>query len=288
MLRRQTTGSVVCPACGKLVGVKDETCWSCGRRNPGMWGFAPFFRALGQDLGFVQLVLWGCSVLYLVTLVMTFRRHGGLGSGGILGFLAPDGEILFLFGASGAEPVFRLGRWWTVLSAAWLHGSALHIVFNMLWIRDLGHLTAEAYGAGRMVVLYTVAAITGFAASTLAGEYLWFLPGFLRGAQLTVGASAPLFGLLAALIYYGRRAGSSALGQQAKFYAVVLALFGFLWPGVDNWAHLGGFLGGWFAARVLDPLKPERLDHLLLALLCLGLSLASVVFSVILGLKFLG
>ena len=45
----------MCPSCGSLVGVRDEKCLSCGRANPGLWGFAPVLRKLGADLGFVPL-----------------------------------------------------------------------------------------------------------------------------------------------------------------------------------------------------------------------------------------
>ena len=64
---------------------------------------------------------------------------------------------------------------------------------------------------------------------------------------------------------------------------VSMLLFGFLVPGIDNWAHLGGLGGGWLAARWLDPLRPERGDHLIAAVACLLLSLASVVASVVTG-----
>ena len=50
----------------------------------------------------------------------------------------------------------------------------------------------------------------------------------------------------------------------------MLFIFGFIMPGVDNWAHAGGFAGGYATAKFLDPLRPERLDHLIAALLCLG------------------
>jgi hypothetical protein len=56
-------------------------------------------------------------------------------------------------------------------------------------------------------------------------------------------------------------------------------------PGVDNWAHLGGLGGGWLAAKVLDPMKPERGDHVLLAIAGLVLSALSIVYSVVEGLK---
>ena len=48
MLGRRTSGSVVCVSCGNLVGVRDDTCLMCGRRNPGLWGYAPLLRKLGK------------------------------------------------------------------------------------------------------------------------------------------------------------------------------------------------------------------------------------------------
>ena len=278
---RQKWGSLVCPSCGTLVGVQDEICLNCGRRNPGLWGFAPLLSRLGRDLGFTQLVMWGCIVLYLVSLVLD---PSGIRAGGLLSFLSPSLQSLFLLGASGATPVFRFGRWWTVLSAGWLHAGILHIFFNMMWVRQLAPATSEMYGASRMVIIYTIAGITGFAASTVSSGMFTFLPGFLRGAGFTVGASAPIFGLLGALVYYGRRTGSTMVGEQAKSWAIMLFVFGFIMPGIDNWAHLGGFAGGYGTAKFLDPLRPERLDHLIAALICLALTAVAIAFSVIDGL----
>ena len=78
MFKRQTTGSVVCSSCGSLVGVRDEKCYNCGRRNPGLWGFAPLLRSLGNDLGFVPLVIWGSGALYVISLLLSGNamRHG--------------------------------------------------------------------------------------------------------------------------------------------------------------------------------------------------------------------
>ena len=59
------------PVVCQLVGVNDEQCLNCGRRRPGLWGFAPLLQALGrEDMGFVPFVLWACGVLYIATLVM--------------------------------------------------------------------------------------------------------------------------------------------------------------------------------------------------------------------------
>ena len=132
-----------------------------------------------------------------------------------------------------------------------------------------------------------MSAVGGFLASSVAGAFLPFLPSFLRGAGFTVGASAPIFGLLGALLHYGRRSGSSQVTQQAKSLAIVLLIFGFIMPGVDNWAHLGGLGGGYLTAKVLNPLQPERGDHLLVALGCLAASVLAILASVIAGLEIL-
>lgn len=268
--------SALCPSCGSLVGVKDAQCLSCGRLYPGMWGLASLVRHVGDDMGFAMLVIWACGALYLACLA---SDPEGVQTTGLMSFLSPSIDSLLRFGASGAVPVLGHGHWWTLMSAGWLHGSVLHILFNMLWVRDLAPPTARLYGPGRTVIVYTVAGVCGFAASSLAGV-MAFLPPFLRGAGYTVGASAPIFGLIGALLHYGRRGGSSYIGQQAKSLAITMLLFGFVIPGIDNWAHLGGLGGGYLAAKLLDPLRPERGNHILAALVCLVLSLVAIGVSV--------
>ena len=58
-------------------------------------------------------------------------------------------------------------------------------------------------------------------------------------------------------------------------------------PGIDNQAHLGGFVGGYVAGLLLDPLKAERIDHLVAAAACLGITLVALVASVITALPLL-
>ena len=96
MFKRQTEGAVVCTSCGSLVGVRDATCLNCGRRNPGLWGYAPLLRRLGQDLGFVSFITIACGVLYVLTLLASGRQAR---MGGLFTMLAPDTASLFVFGA---------------------------------------------------------------------------------------------------------------------------------------------------------------------------------------------
>lgn len=278
MFKRQTSGSVVCVSCGSLVGVNDPECYSCGRRNPALWGYAPVLRRFGNDFGFIPLVMYGSGLLYALALIVTMGRGGNvMGGGGPFGLLSPGGEVLLLLGASGSLAVFQLGAWWSVLSAGWLHGSILHIAFNMLWIRNLGPAAADIYGASRMIIIYSVSSVAGFFLSSFAGAFL-SIPKF--GAYLTVGASAPIFGLLGALMFYGRRGGSSAIHGEAKTYAILLFVFGLIMPGIDNAAHAGGFIGGYLSAMWMDPMKPERINHMIAALACLVATALAILLSI--------
>jgi len=275
---------VVCPSCGSLVGVRDDKCYTCGRANPGLWGFGPMLRQLGADLGFVPLVVGASATLYLLTLLASGSEMQ-IVSGGF-NFLSPSGRALLLFGMSGAYPVFGFGMWWTLLSASWLHGNLLHIVFNMMWVRDLGPATADVVGPSRTVIIYVVSGVCGFFLSSLTG---YLFPGIplLHGASFTMGASASIFGLLGALVHYGRISGSSFVYSTAMRYAVILFIFGVIMPGVDNYAHAGGFAGGYIASAFFNPMTRERCDHLIAAIACLAATFLAIAFSVVHGLGLL-
>jgi membrane associated rhomboid family serine protease len=286
MFKRQRTGSVVCASCGSLVGVNDEQCYTCGRRNPGLWGFGPALRRLGADFGFVPLVIYGCVSLYMLSLVITMMSGGNIMGGGIFSLLGPNQVATMMLGVSGAYPVFVYGRWWSILSAGWLHGGALHILFNMMWVRDLGPPVAEIYGGARLVIIYTISSACGFLLSSLAGFYMPPVP-ILGGAGFTLGASAAIFGLLGALVHYGRRGGSSMIRSHAVSYAVSMFVFGLIMPGIDNYAHAGGFVGGYLTSMWLDPLKPERVNHIVGAVVCLVVTVLAILASIVSTLRLL-
>ena len=282
MFNRRTSGSVVCPSCGSLVGVRDDKCYMCGRANPGLWGFGPALRGLGAEFSFGTLVIGACVTLYAATLLMSgsaiFQPTG------LMSLLAPTTPALFLFGASGAIPVFTFGRWWTVLSAGWLHASLLHIFMNMYWVRQMGPAMTDILGPARTVIIYTVGGIAGFALSSFAGAFLPAIP-FLHGAGFTVGASAPVFGLIGALYHYGRTS-SSVARQMAQSIIIQAVLFGLVMgnSGIDNFAHLGGFAGGYFTSAFLNPMTRERGDHMIIAMVCLVATVLSIAVSILTGL----
>lgn len=283
--KRQTEGSCVCVFCNQLVSVDNPICPHCDRKNPSLWGYSRSLRRLGADLGFTKIVILGCIALYLGTLLIDF---GNIRSSGMFNLLSPSNLSLVLFGASGAIPVFELGRWWTVLSAGWLHGSLLHILFNLLWISQFAPQVAQAFGSGRLVIIYTSSIVVGTLMSSIAGQVFQGTP-ILQGAQITIGASGGLFGLLGALVAYGQITGRFSVRYQALTYALVMFLFGFIMPNVDNWGHFGGFLGGYLVSTLagMDPRRTESLRHLFLAIACLALTAISVLASILHGLLWL-
>jgi rhomboid protease GluP len=111
------------------------------------------------------------------------------------------------------------------------------------------------------VIIYTVGGVTGFALSSFAGAFLPAIP-FLHGAGFTVGASAPVFGLIGALYHYGRTS-SSLAKQMAQSIIIQAVLFGVVMgnAGIDNFAHLGGLASGFGLGKIMmdrPPVSPEE------------------------------
>ncbi len=286
IFKRATSGSIVCPQCGRLVGVQDKQCLGCGRTNPGLWGFAPLVNRLGQQLDFEFVVRYGCILLFGISLFMGLNE---VNLKGFFSFLSPGGRPLLILGMSGATPVFEYGRWWTVLSAAWLHGGALHLVLNIIWIRRLSDIIKSYFSFSQLFIIYTVASATGFLLSSVMALFP-FLPGPLRGAYFTVGASAPLFGLFGALVFAGRRTGNRALADYGRQFVIIWLAIGFLLGfgdalqiRIDNWAHLGGFAGGYAVAVLLDPNqdRPENPKHVMIGIACIVMMALSIIVSIV-------
>jgi rhomboid protease GluP len=155
-----------------------------------------------------------------------------------------NGDDLPLMLGARVTELIRAGQWWRFITPVFLHGSVGHIFFNMYALLSLGTFLERHFGHGRFVALYFLGAFAGNVFS------------FLLTDGYSVGASTAVFGLVAAevIFFYQNR---KLFGGQAKQAignaAVIIAinLFIGLSPGIDNWGHVGGLLGGamfaWFA-----------------------------------------
>ncbi len=259
---RQRSGSSLCYSCGKLNRVDASVCFYCGTRQPGLWGFGPWLgRAIGR-LDVARLVIAVCAVAYTASLL--WNPLAAIRPRGLFDILAPSNHALYALGATGALP-WAAGRWWTIITAIYLHGSLLHILFNMMWVRQLAPAVEEMFGPARLFVIFTVAGAAGFVVSNLTG------------VVLTIGASGAVFGLLGAMVHYGRSRGGAfglAVFRQYGQWALVIFVLGFLMPGVNNAAHAAGFVAGYLAALLLGygERDTERGLHRGLALAMLGLT----------------
>ena len=272
---RQTQGSIVCADCGKLVGVNEPRCPYCGAWRPGLFGWGPVIRnVVGQRLDLISLILGTCITLYAVALLL--EPDAIFAGGGLFSLLAPGSRALYQLGMTGGV-AWDQGWWWTLLTANYLHGGVLHILFNMMWIRNLGPAASEVYGPARTFVLFNAAGASGFLVSNLMTS----MASPLAFASPTIGASGGIFGLLAALIVYGRKRGGRALETQLWQWAILLFVFGFIMRGVNNWAHGAGFAGGWVAAHLMGFIDEQRESSsmLIASLALIVLTAAGIVLS---------
>ena len=163
--------------------------------------------------------------------------------------LLPVGDLLVAYLIK-SNDFIRAGQLWRLITPALLHGSLPHIAFNMYALLSFGTGLERHFGHGRFFLLYLLGAFAGNVMS------------FLLTDGNSLGASTAIFGLLGAeavFLIQNRKmfAGQfrSAIGNIIFIAAINLFIIGSL-PGIDNWGHVGGLLGGliftWFAGPLWE------------------------------------
>lgn len=264
--------SILCPRCRKLISRDEIACPYCGIKRPGR-RLPDIFQCWSATPGEIVRPLIIINVIFFIlSLVIAPIHFGTLHNP--LSFLAPGNRSLLILGATGSMPVFQMQRWWTLISASFLHGSILHLLFNMVALNYLGPICAELFGLHRFLIIYLVSGAIGFYLSSLAG------------IPLTIGASASLCGLIGALLFYGISRGGE-FGQlvvhQVRGWIIGLVLIGIFLPSINNWGHGGGLLGGLALAALLS--YPERRPAGLvirnLAVAIVGISIAVMLWDLV-------
>lgn len=251
--------SILCPNCRKLISLDETACPYCGLVRPGLHQTAGKLQNILFAFGPINTIIYTNVAFFALSLLLF---PGGILTGGSpFSFLSPSNQSLLLLGATGTIPVIDYHRLWSLLSASFLHGGILHIVFNMMALYQLGPFVLREFGLHRFVNIYILTGIAGFAVSVLAG------------VRFTIGASASICGLIGAIIYFGKSRGGSygeAIYKQALGWVVGLVIFGFLFSGINNWAHGGGLLSGLLLAYLLgyNDRKPESAWSKILAYAC--------------------
>jgi len=265
--------SMLCPNCRKLISTDEMVCPYCGLSKPGSRLNLRFLNLFSKGaFDIVKTIIYINIGFYIFSI---FLNPYSLGiSSNPLTFLSPSDRSLFLLGATGTIPIAEFGRWWTLVSASFLHGGILHIFFNMAALGQLGPFVLSEFGFNRFVVIYVLTGVSGFFLS------------YLAGIPFTIGASASICGLIGAILYYGKSRGGfygEAIYRQAMGWIVGIVIFGLLIPGINNWAHGGGILSGIVLAFLMgyQEKRGETFFHRLLAMICILITITSSLWAIL-------
>ena len=159
-----------------------------------------------------------------------------------------DTQVLLDFGAM-FGPLIANGEYWRLFTAMFLHIGLMHLLlFNGLGLLIFGQVVERIYGHVQFVIIYVLAGLAGSVASYL-----------LNSIAVGAGASGAIFGVLGALaaFFVARR---NVLGEKGRqnlsgilIIAAISLFFGFATAGIDNWAHMGGFVAGFALGLAFAP-----------------------------------
>ena len=175
------------------------------------------------------------------------------------------------FGAN-YGPLTLSGQWWRLLTYMFLHGSLMHIAFNMWCLWDLGQLCESLYGRWTFAGIYLITGVAGGVGSLAWNPGVW-----------SVGASGAIFGLAGALIasfYLGEfslpKVAIQGTLRSLLIFVAFNVFFGSLFPGIDNACHAGGLISGLILGALIARVAPmqdrpgPRVGVLLFMILILG------------------
>lgn len=160
--------------------------------------------------------------------------------------------LLFLFSSynmsaylgANSIAIFQYHEYWRLFTSMFAHANLLHLLVNMYSLHIIGSQIENYMGKIRFLVIYLFSGILGSLLSVAMNDL----------NILSVGASGAIFGLMGSLLYFGyhyRVYLSNALKSQIIPLIMVNLLFGFMIEGIDNFAHIGGLIGGISAAMAV-------------------------------------
>jgi Uncharacterized membrane protein (homolog of Drosophila rhomboid) len=159
-------------------------------------------------------------------------------------------DVLIKYGAK-VNSLIMKGQYWRFITSAFLHGDIAHIAFNMYALYSIGSLTERIYGHSKYIFIYFTAAVAGSICS------------FIFSTAPSVGASGAIFGLLGAILYLTQKKPkilSTSFGINVLVVIGFNLIYGFTNAGIDNFAHMGGLIGGYLAANAIGLRNESRVS----------------------------
>lgn len=269
-----------CGRCGRLVEVDLHRCPDCGRIYPALFGWRRRLDSwFARDSSWAKSFALALVAIYLGTVLLGQKLSQVAPAGrGIFDSLSPGGEALWRCGAMIPE-LIRDGEWWRLFLANLLHVHPIHILFNLSSLLTLGGTIERLFGPARLTLVFVFAGAGGFLVSAFAPV----------ATHWSAGSSSGIAALLGAMLAYGvRRKGDlgAQLRDEAIRWMIFLAIFGWLAPRVDNYAHFGGAAFGFLMAltferrqfdtgRESDLARLGALAALALLVVCVGFAVSA-------------
>jgi len=158
-------------------------------------------------------------------------------------------QSLFIpFGAKENSLIFA-GEYWRFLTPIFLHADLEHLIMNCLSLFVFGRIVEGIYGHKKFAFIYFFAGIMGGIAS------------FMFSPHSAVGASGAIFGLMGALFYFSVENPvlfKKYFGNSILIMVIVNLVYGFIRPGIDNYGHIGGLIGGFLASGIVKITKSRK------------------------------
>ena len=150
-------------------------------------------------------------------------------------------EQLFYFGAK-VNLYIDNGQYWRLITCMFLHVGIVHLLCNCYAIYIYGPIVERLYGRARYLAIYFISGLMGS------------LLSYLLSPAASAGASGAIFGLIGCMFYFRKRHKDlfKRIFGWNLFLVLGLNLFlGFAQSGIDNFGHIGGFIGGFIAAHLV-------------------------------------
>jgi rhomboid protease GluP len=247
----------------------------------------------------VNLLLIGlCCLFYLATFIFSAFLFSGNDS---LGLALLGAQVL-----PGSEYPFSefILQPWRFLTSSFLHGSLIHLVFNMWAMYSLGSYVEKFYGGKKLFLIFILTGIGSAIASFAVSFFgLWQNNSIAQGVSVSVGASGAIFGLVGVLLgnrYFKKKTYEPDLNFNASSLLTFVMLniflgfsFNFLGSGIyiNNWAHLGGLLSGLIIGAGLNTVNNfeaskfkkifENVLYILSVVLFISAIIADIIFIII-------
>ena len=184
------------------------------------------------------LIMFVCILMFGLTYMMSDTNN----------IITADPQTLLKLGGN-LYLYVQKGEFWRLFTYMFLHGSVMHLLMNMYSLHIIGNQLETFIGKKKFFIVFLVSGVCGGLLSAVAA------PIFNPGQNIvSVGASGSIFGLVAALLYFGyhyRTYLGVALKTQLIPIVIANLLIGFITKGMDNACHIGGLIGGFLTIMML-------------------------------------